>query len=227
MRLGLGALFTGIMAAALLALPRPALAHEAFCWEIFNPHGQTTPPAGWSTAPGTENRATPVNPDGFYQVGACSTDELIDCPTGLGGPEFAGLCSCIAPAQPEAVLLYDAGDNCEADPEDWFQYSVNGDVTFDFGTVIKYTEANGKPQGIAPMAANNSQGGQSATCEPPADGPAVCVEYKLWGQGDLLVVSATDPQFQVCCHVPPPPSTCDPSGGGSGCPEFFDDILGD
>jgi hypothetical protein len=185
------ALFASVVAGALLAFPKPAVAHPTFCEEIFNPHGQTTPPAGSSTLPGAQGGQ---NEDGFYQVGACSTLDGITCPTGLGGPEFAGLCFCNPPGVGEPVNLYDAGDGCSLPEEEWFQYSVNGDTTFDFSTIVKYTEANGKPQGIEPMAGNNGQGG----------GLSEAVDWHIWGQGDLLVRSL-DESFVSCCKVPPPP----------------------
>jgi hypothetical protein len=188
-----GALFAGVVAVALLAIPKPAAAHPTFCEEIFNPHGQTTPPAGSSTLPGAQGGQ---NEDGFYQVGACGPSlDGFTCPTGLGGPEFAALCFCTNPSDVgEAVHLYDAGDGCALPEEEWFQYSIDGDVTFDFGTIIKYTEANGKPRGVEPMAGNNGQG----------DGLSEAVDWHIWGQGDLLV-RALDKSFVSCCRVPPPP----------------------
>jgi hypothetical protein len=191
-------LFVAALAAAILAGPRPAVAWvtaELFCPEIFNPHGQTTPPAGWSTAPGTTSHSTPVNPDGFFQVGACSPVEALDCPTGLGGPEFAGLCTCEG-GTTGAVNLYDrcgGGDTANGIP---FFYG-----TFDFGTIIKYTEANGKPAAQKEMAGNNS---------PNGGGQAISVDWHLWGQGDLLVCDAENPTVCICCRVPNPPFSDEP-----------------
>ncbi len=67
--------------------------------------------------------------------------------------------------------------------------------TFDGGTVIKYTEANGTTPDFAPMAGNNGQGG----------GQSEAVDYHLWGNGDLLVCNAAQPTSCICCYVPPPP----------------------
>jgi hypothetical protein len=135
-----------MVAAAMLVIPSLAMAHPPVCPETWNPAQQpakfTGVPAGWSTAPGTENRATPVNPDGFFiltsdvpTVG--STVTLFD---GCGcGPGFGG-------------TTEDAGGGT------CFNYG-----TFPTGTTIKYTEANGKDPAIEPMAANNGQGGGIAT----------------------------------------------------------------
>lgn len=182
----LSALFAGAFVVAVLAAPRPAAAHQAFCPEIFNPHGQTTPPAGSTTLPGPNGGQ---NEDGFYQVGACSVPGTLVCPTGLGGPEFAGLCTCEG-SDPQAVTLT---DGCPGETG-----GGTGTVygTFDFGTIVKYTEANGKPADIEPMAGNNS---------PNGGGEAISVDWHIWGQGDLYVCSAVDPSSCVCCHVPPPP----------------------
>jgi hypothetical protein len=98
----------------------------------------------------------------------------------------------------EAVRLYDAGDNCALGTSG-FQYTIpgNGDL-FEFGTVVKYIEANGKPQGIEPMAGSGQPG------SPAGDG-SDSVDWQLWGQGDLLVCSELDPASCTCCRVPPPP----------------------
>jgi hypothetical protein len=186
--------------AVILFAPRPAAAHAVGCPELWNPHGQTTPPAGYTTAPGL-NPNSGQNPDGFFQVIACSVPGTLVCPTGLGGPEFAAECFCDTSINPntveEAVLLFDAGDGCAAPRSQWYQYSVNGDFTFGPDPiVVKYTEANGKTQGIEPMAGNNS---------PNGDNQAMAVDWHLWGQGDLMVCSAVDPNSCTCCRVPPPP----------------------
>lgn len=67
----------------LLALAAPAAADGpvcpvcgcpcSCCIESVNPHGQTIPPAGFTTAPGI-NPNSGRNPDGFYKLTAC-------CPT--------------------------------------------------------------------------------------------------------------------------------------------------
>ncbi|MBI5546617.1 MAG: hypothetical protein HY901_22265 [Deltaproteobacteria bacterium] len=172
-----------VVAAALLVAPRQAAAWNLYCTEIFNPHGQTTPPAGSTTLPGAQGGQ---NEDGFYQVGAC--EGTINCPTGLGGPEFAGLCTC--DGIEGGVIL---NDGCANDPGNGTGF-VYG--TFDFGTVLKYTEANGKTPDIEPMAGNNS---------PNGGGEAVSVDWHIWGQGDLQVCDAAEPTNCICCYVPPPP----------------------
>src|SRR5207237_9540858 len=45
-----------------------AHAHRASCLETTNPHGQTVPPAGFTTSPGT-NPHSGQNDDGFYILG--------------------------------------------------------------------------------------------------------------------------------------------------------------
>jgi hypothetical protein len=186
----LSALFAGAFVVAMLAAPRPAGAHEAACWEIWNPHGQTTPPAGSTTLPGPNGGQ---NEDGFYQVGACSFTEALTCPTGFGPPIFAGECHCESFAVEEAVTLTDGCPN-ETGGGTGFEYG-----TFDFGTVIKFIEANGKPPGIEPMA------GSKHSDSSPAGDSSDSVEWQLWGQGDLWVCSAVDPSACACCHVPPLP----------------------
>lgn len=165
----------------VLVVPRQAAAWNLFCTEIYNPHGQTTPPAGSSTLPGARGGQ---NEDGFYQVGAC--EGTINCPTGLGGPEFAELCTCDG-IEGDVILI----DGCEAG-------NGTGDVydTFGFGTVVKYTEANGRTPSYEPMAGNQS---------PNGGGQAISVDWHLWGQGDLLVCDAAEPTNCICCYVPPPP----------------------
>jgi hypothetical protein len=167
-----GALFAGLVALAMLVVlvaPSTAAAHPVAppCPESWNPHGQTVPPAGWSTEPGT-NPNSGQNPDGFFEVisGDGHDVTLFDgCPVGFGGVE---------------------GD----DGGTGFEFG-----TFESGTHIKYTEANGKDPAISPMAGNNGPGG----------GQAVSVEWHLWGQGDLWVCDALDLSSCNCCRVSPPP----------------------
>ena len=52
---------------AALILAAPAQAHQPFCTETVNPHGQNVPPAGSTTLPGPNGGQ---NEDGFYQVGS-------------------------------------------------------------------------------------------------------------------------------------------------------------
>jgi hypothetical protein len=183
-------LLLGCVTAAFLMTPGPAAAHQAFCEEIFNPHGQTVPPAGSTTLPGQHGGQ---NEDGFYQVGACSVPGSVVCPPpgGFGGPIFGGLCTCAEGSTPEPVTLT---DGCPG--ETGGGTGTTYDTSFPFGTIVKFTEANGKTPTFKPMAGNNS---------PNGGGQSVAVDWHIWGQGDLFVCSATDPSSCVCCHVPPPP----------------------
>ncbi|HEY3452044.1 MAG TPA: hypothetical protein VGK67_37135 [Myxococcales bacterium] len=182
-----------VVAVALVLAPRPAAAWQVFCAEIFNPHGQTTPPAGNTTLPGPNGGQ---NEDGFYQVGACEIGATFKCPVPLDHPFFAGLCTCEPATAQGGVKLYDGcGDGFTGD-----QYLVPGTnaEVFPFSTILKYTEANGKTPAIEPMAGNRS---------PNGGGESVAVEWHLWGQGDLLVCDAGSADLAncVCCYVPPPP----------------------
>jgi hypothetical protein len=76
---------------------------------------------------------------------------------------------------------------------DGFSGTVYG--TFDGGTVVKYTEANGTTPRFEEMAGNNGQGG----------GASEAVDWHIWGNGDLLVCNAAQPTSCICCFVPPPP----------------------
>ena len=64
-RLALASL-TVVAASGLLA--GTAQAHRATCRETTNPAGNNVPPAGFTTAPGT-NPNSGQNPDGFYILG--------------------------------------------------------------------------------------------------------------------------------------------------------------
>jgi hypothetical protein len=130
-----------------------------FCTEIYNPHGETVPPAGSTTLPGPRGGQ---NEDGFYQVGVLSGETV------------------------GSVIL---SDGCG----DGFSGTVYG--TFDGGTVVKYTEANGTTPRFEPMAGNNGGG----------DGASEAVDWHIWGNGDLLVCNAAAPTSCICCFVPPPP----------------------
>ena len=59
---------------AALILAAPAQAHQGFCKETVNPHGQTVPPAGSTTLPGPNGG---INDDGFYEVGADGGTDVI------------------------------------------------------------------------------------------------------------------------------------------------------
>jgi hypothetical protein len=50
-----------------------AQAHVPFCQETVNPHGQNTPPAGSTTAPGPKGG---INDDGFYKVGTSENTQV-------------------------------------------------------------------------------------------------------------------------------------------------------
>lgn len=128
-------LWAAIIAAAALAAPSIAAAHEApLCPESWNPHGETIPPAGWSTPPGTTDEGTPVNPDGFFELLTTDGHDLTltdGCP-GVGSEEDGG-----------TGLPFG---------------------TFPSGTNIKYTEANGTDEPrVEPMAGNRGGGGGEAT----------------------------------------------------------------
>jgi hypothetical protein len=188
--LSLGFVRTGALLGvtiAALAVATPATAHDVQCPELWNPHGQTTPPAG-QTPPGG---GTGENEDGFFQVVSCSIAEHLVCPF-ADNPEFAELCYCAAPAVEEAVILSDGcggtGHVYDYDP------TLAGIQAFPFGTVVKFIEANGRAPGQQTMAGVGVGGTGSDA-----------VEWQLWGQGDLLVCSAVVTTECTCCHVPEPP----------------------
>lgn len=141
------------------------------CPETWNPAHQpnkfTGVPAGWSTLPGTTNPATPQNPDGFFKLIGPDGHDLRLID---GCPGFGG-----------------KGDG------------GTGDLitTVSSGTVVKFTEANGKNPGFEPMAGNNGQGG----------GISTYVDLHVWGQGDLYVCDNLVRSNCTCCYVPPPPFT--------------------
>jgi hypothetical protein len=188
---------------AALFVPTSAAAHDALCVELWNPHGQTTPPAGSTTLPGARGGQ---NEDGFYEVGSCLFSGSFSCPTGFGPPIFAGECTCNPPEWERPVFLF---DGCEAGNGTGWIYDANpatpcnqttrvGCDAFPFGTVVKFIEANGKAPGQQPMAGSGQPGS-------PAGDSSDSVEWQLWGQGDLRVCAAEDPSFCTCCLVPPLP----------------------
>ena len=74
-----------VPAAVVLVLAIPggtAMAHQPTCEESVNPHGQTTPPAGSTTLPGTRGGQ---NEDGFYKIGSV---EGTDVSVRTGGVTF-------------------------------------------------------------------------------------------------------------------------------------------
>jgi hypothetical protein len=198
-----GAFFAAVGAAVLLAVPGTAAAHVAFCPELWNPHGQTTPPAGSTTLPGAQGGQ---NEDGFYQVVACSDSSDLVCPIPADNPIFAEPCFCEDDTE-EDVLLFDGcgdggggtGFQYDGDPSTpCDQATGEGCDAFPFGTVVKFTEANGAEPRQQLMAGSSQEG-------TPAGDSSDSVEWHLWGQGDLLVVAAGDENATFCCHVPEPP----------------------
>lgn len=203
----------GAMVAMLLVTPGPAAAHEAACWELWNPHGQTTPPAGNTTLPGAQGGQ---NEDGYYQVGACVFAETLVCPVPADNPIFAQPCFCSAdgetpiPAWEEAVFLTDGCADSNGGTGWIYDYDLStpcnqttgaGCDPFPFGTVVKFVEANGKAPGQEYKA--GAQFGIGGTGGPGDSSDSV--EWQLWGQGDLLVTAALNLDATFCCHVPEPP----------------------
>jgi hypothetical protein len=192
------------MVAVLLAMPGPATAHDAACWELWNPHGQTTPPAGYTTLPGAFGGQ---NEDGFYQVGACRFAETLTCEA-AEPPVFALPCTCRnEPTEEEAVFLTDGCADSNGGTGWIYDYDLStpcnqttgvGCDPFPFGTVVKFIEANGKDPGQELMAGSKQEGS-------PAGDSSDSVLWQLWGQGDLLVTSSLDLTATFCCHVPEPP----------------------
>ncbi len=214
------------LAVAALAMPGRAAAWQALCQELWNPHGQTTPPAGNTTCPGSKGGQ---NEDGFYQVGACFPFDSWSCPTGIGGPEFAEPCTCGTkekPAKEGAVYLIDGCGGGKSPPTGWI---FKGPLPILDPTVIKYTENGAKPDEKKIGNLDN----------PNADGV-----YKHYnGQGDLMVCDAASfnpDKFDTnhdgfvdnldalagllksgectCCYVPPWPKDSTPSNPDTSCP---------
>jgi hypothetical protein len=121
------AVLQGLMAAALL-VPALAAAHlPPTCPETWNPSQEpdkfTGVPGGWSTAPGTTDKSTPQNPDGFFKLNSSDGHDLViynGCP-GFGGTDDG---------------------NGDGEPI----------VQVDDGATVKFTEANGKDPGWKLMA---------------------------------------------------------------------------
>jgi hypothetical protein len=169
-----------MLAAGMLLLPAPAAAHQ--CPEWVNPHGETIPPAGFTTAPGT-NPNSGVNPDGFFRlVGAANLfDGCFESNSALPGFGGAGT-GFRFDANPATPCNQETGVGCEP---------------FASGTTFKFTEANGKDPAQSPMAG-------SKTGNPSSN----AVEWHFWGQGDLLIcdVGVTPSAAAcTCCRVSPPP----------------------
>ena len=75
---------------AMLILAGPAQAHQGFCTETTNPHGQNTPPAGSTTLPGPRGGQ---NEDGFYLIGSNTGKDVFVKDLGSGtifGPFDSG-----------------------------------------------------------------------------------------------------------------------------------------
>lgn len=135
-------LFVAIVAAVLMA-PRPAAAHpQVLCPETYNPAHNPPPdkftgvPGGWSTAPGTTNPSTPINPDGFFAPVTDSHGFTVRD----GCPGFGGLST--GNGTGELFINPDTGT-----------------TVFPQGTTIKYTEANGVTEPKADFMAANQDGG--------------------------------------------------------------------
>lgn len=64
----LRSVLVGWLVATMVVVPALAAAHPPCCVETVNPHGKNIPPAGLTTAPGT-NPHSGQNDDGFYLVG--------------------------------------------------------------------------------------------------------------------------------------------------------------
>ena len=71
----------------VLSLAATAQAHRATCTEPTNPHGKNVPPAGFTTAPGTNPRSG-QNPDGFYILGTNDGRDSIWVKDGGSGKVF-------------------------------------------------------------------------------------------------------------------------------------------
>ncbi len=212
------------LAVAALAAPIKAAAWIPLCQELWNPHGQTTPPAGNTTCPGSKGGQ---NEDGFYQVGACDGTWVAHEP-GFGGPVgpvgnpiFAEPSTCNG--EEGTVVLV---DGCGDGPTGWVYNPISPeDVVTDPTIVIKYTENGAKPDEKKIGNLDN----------PNADGV-----YKHYnGQGDLMVCDAQNGIFTftagtsltqkqinslleegicTCCYVPPPPKDSVPSNPNTTCP---------
>ncbi len=214
------------LAVAALAMPIRAFAHQAFCQELWNPHGQTTPPAGNTTCPGSKGGQ---NEDGFYQVGACD-GTILQSEGGFGGPVgnpiFAEPLTC--DGTEGAVFLI---DGCGKGPTGWI---FKGPLPILDPTVIKYTETGNGVNGAPPTEKKIGN-----LDNPNADG----VYKHYFGHGDLMVCDAASlhlsfrdanhdgiidnlESLQVlvdagectCCYVPPPPKDSDPSNPNTSCP---------
>jgi hypothetical protein len=178
-----GLWFAWLSVAALLVVARPAAAHPGCCLQCVNPHGETIPPAG-SADPCTLGRLPTssasnagFNPDGFFQVG--TRDDNGVCTRGTADVE---LFSCTG-------LTFDDGEFTCGDLQQI------GDSTFENGTLIKYTEANGiQTPTVKPMGSNNGSGNPNGGA----------VEFHIKASGDLVVCSEDGAGCELC-PVPPPP----------------------
>ena len=92
MRKGLWLFLPVLALSPVLWASGTASAHVPACVESFNPHGQTIPPAGWSTSPGT-NPNSGQNDDGFYLIRSDSGEPVFVVDLGSGtifGPYPSG-----------------------------------------------------------------------------------------------------------------------------------------
>jgi hypothetical protein len=76
-----------LAAVFVLAFAGTAFAHRATCTETTNPHGKNVPPAGFTTAPGT-NPKSGQNPDGFYVIGTTTGEDVVFVEDGGSGTVF-------------------------------------------------------------------------------------------------------------------------------------------
>ena len=193
-----------LMVVALLSCIPTAMAMHATCTETVNPHGINVPPAGWSTAPGT-NPNSGINDDGFFLLTAWGysprveyinitvidkgTDNLVDENTHPDGTGTADDDKIFGPYKVMTV--------------------TDGPYPYTAYLKIKYTEANGAEPSEKVMGSNNAKGNGKDK------GQADAVAYHIKGQGDpawffeYYRVGGTPFQTTVLlsdtCYVSPPP----------------------
>jgi hypothetical protein len=84
------AVVAALAAIATMLSASTAQAHQGFCTETTNPHGENTPPAGSTTLPGPRGGQ---NEDGFYLIGSDTGKAVVVKDTGSGtvfGPFASG-----------------------------------------------------------------------------------------------------------------------------------------
>ena len=85
-----GAMVAALALIATMLFAGTARAHQGFCVETTNPHGQNVPPAGSTTPPGPRGGQ---NDDGFYRIGSDTAKDVVVQDTGSGtifGPFDSG-----------------------------------------------------------------------------------------------------------------------------------------